>query len=115
LRQPKYTEKDYAKVFKVLSGKAIFVHSCLIYFGRGFRTGLPDGLFSYQKTQFGYILEGLGMETVGIFYEHLEYFSAIWYIFLQFGIACGRLVYFSRFGMFGPRKIWQPWFRRLIR
>jgi hypothetical protein len=25
-----------------------------------------------------------------------------------FGIVCGHLVYFSRFGMFGPRKIWQP-------
>jgi hypothetical protein len=24
-------------------------------------------------------------------------------------IVCGHLVYFSRFGMFGPRKIWQPW------
>jgi hypothetical protein len=28
--------------------------------------GLPDGIFSYQKSQFGYILEGLGMENVGI-------------------------------------------------
>jgi hypothetical protein len=32
--------------------------------------GLPDGLFYYQKSQFGYILEGLGMEN-GIFYCHL--------------------------------------------
>jgi hypothetical protein len=24
--------------------------------------GLPDGLFSDQKSQFGYIVEGLGME-----------------------------------------------------
>jgi hypothetical protein len=31
-----------------------------------------------------------------------------WYILLQFGIVCGNLVYFSRFGMSGPRKIWQP-------
>jgi hypothetical protein len=31
-----------------------------------------------------------------IFYGHLEY------------IICGHLVYFSRFGMFAPRKIWQP-------
>jgi hypothetical protein len=29
--------------------------------------GLPDGIFSYQKSQFGYILEGLGMEKAGIF------------------------------------------------
>jgi hypothetical protein len=26
-----------------------------------------------------------------------------------FGVVCGPLVYFFRFGMFGPRKIWQPW------
>jgi hypothetical protein len=41
---------------------------------------LPDGLFSYQKSQFGYILVGLGMENIGIFYDPLEYFTAIWYI-----------------------------------
>jgi hypothetical protein len=28
-----------------------------------------------------------------------------------FGVVCGHLVYFSRFGMFGPGKIWQPWRR----
>jgi hypothetical protein len=33
--------------------------------------GLPDGLFQNQKSQIGYILEGLGMENVGIFYNHL--------------------------------------------
>jgi hypothetical protein len=71
--------------------------------------GLPDGLFSYQKSKFGNILEGLGMEKIGVFYDHLEYFTAIWYNLLPFGIICGRLVYFSHFSMFGPRKIWQPW------
>jgi hypothetical protein len=30
-------------------------------------SGLPNGIFSYQKSQFGYIMEGPGMETVGIF------------------------------------------------
>jgi hypothetical protein len=30
-------------------------------------SGLPDGLFSNQKSQLGYILEGLGIENVGIF------------------------------------------------
>jgi hypothetical protein len=49
------------------------------------------------------------MENVGIFYGHLEYFTAIWYNLWPFGIFCGNLVYFLRFGMFGPRKIWQPW------
>jgi hypothetical protein len=39
--------------------------------------GLPDGLFTNQKSQFGQILQGLGMENVSIFYDQLEYFSAI--------------------------------------
>jgi hypothetical protein len=54
------------------------------------------------------ILEGLGIENV-IFYDHFEYFMAIWYNLWQFGIVCGHLVHFSHFGTFGPRKIWQPW------
>jgi hypothetical protein len=29
-------------------------------------TGLPDGKFSNQKSKFGYILEGLVIENVGI-------------------------------------------------
>jgi hypothetical protein len=31
---------------------------------------LPDGLFSYKKSKFGYILEGLGILKCGIFYNH---------------------------------------------
>jgi hypothetical protein len=53
-------------------------------------------------------LEGLGLEKVDIFYGHLEYFSAIWYKLWPFGIICGSWVYFSRFGMFGPRKSGNP-------
>jgi hypothetical protein len=48
------------------------------------------------------------MENVSSFYDHLEYFTAIWNNLLPFGIVCGHLVYFSRFGMFERRKIWQP-------
>jgi hypothetical protein len=49
------------------------------------------------------------MENVGIFvtiWNILRPFGIgiVW----QFGIVCGNLAYFSRFGMFGPRKIWQP-------
>jgi hypothetical protein len=44
-----------------------------------------------------------------VFYDHLEYFTAIWYISWPFRRVCGNLVSFLRFGMFGPRKIWQPW------
>jgi hypothetical protein len=38
-------------------------------------------IFSNQKLVFGKILEGLGIEKVGIFHSHLEYITAIWYIF----------------------------------
>jgi hypothetical protein len=55
---------------------------------------LPDGIFSYQKSQIGYILDGL------------DHFNAVLWPFV---IACGPLAYFSRFGIFEPRKIWQPW------
>jgi hypothetical protein len=61
--------------------------------------GLPDGLFLYQKSQLGYILEGLGIDNVGIFYDHLEYFTAVRYNLWQFGIVCSYLVHFSRFGI----------------
>jgi hypothetical protein len=60
---------------------------------------LPDSLFSNLKSQFGYILKVLAMENIGIFYDHLVYFTAIgnilwhlvyfvviWYIFPRFGI-----------------------------
>jgi hypothetical protein len=30
-------------------------------------------LFSNQKAQIGFILEGLGMENVFVFYDHLKY------------------------------------------
>jgi hypothetical protein len=43
------------------------------------RPGLPDGLFSNQISQFWENLEGFGIENVVIFYDHLEYFTAIWY------------------------------------
>jgi hypothetical protein len=49
------------------------------------------------------------MENTVILYDHLEYFSINWYNLWPFGIVCGHFVYFSRFDMFGPRKIWQPW------
>jgi hypothetical protein len=48
------------------------------------------------------------MDNTGIFYDLLEYFTAVWFNLWPFGIFCGHLVYFPRFGMFGPRKIWQP-------
>jgi hypothetical protein len=43
-----------------------------------------------------YILEDFGMENVGI------------HILQPFGIVCGHLVYFSRFGMFYQEKSGNP-------
>jgi hypothetical protein len=44
-------------------------------------TGLPDGWFIFiPKPQFGYTLEGLKMENVGILCNHLKYFTPAWYI-----------------------------------
>jgi hypothetical protein len=51
--------------------------------------GLPDGLFSNQKSQYGYILEGRGMETVGSF-------MTIWNILRPFGKFIGSLVCLDR-------------------
>jgi hypothetical protein len=84
-------------------------------------------IFSYQKYQFGYFLHGFGMENVGIFYFYLVYmyydhFIRLMYIYghlvnlmyicvhlANLMYICGHLVHFFRFGMFVPRKIWQPW------
>jgi hypothetical protein len=43
-------------------------------------SGLPDGFFSNQKSQFGEILEGPRLENFVAFYGHLEYFTDIWVI-----------------------------------
>jgi hypothetical protein len=43
--------------------------------------------FQNQKTQFSSNLEGLGMENVVIFYDHVKYFTAIWYNLLPFGVV----------------------------
>jgi hypothetical protein len=41
------------------------------------------------------------MINVRLFYDY--------FILWTFGIVCGHLLCFSHFGMFRPRKIWQPW------
>jgi hypothetical protein len=47
---------------------------------------------------------GLAMENLGIFYDHLVYFTAIGNILWPFGIFCGNLVYFSPFGILVKEK-----------
>jgi hypothetical protein len=77
--------------------------------GKAFSPGLPDVIFSNQKSQFGQILESLAMKVVGKFYGHLVYFTAIsyifaiWYILLSFWYIFHVLVYCTK-------KIWQPCF-----
>jgi hypothetical protein len=53
---------------------------------------LPDGIFSNQKSKFEKFLDGLAMVDVGIFYGHLVYFTAIWYILQPLGIFYSHLV-----------------------
>jgi hypothetical protein len=43
-----------------------------------FQSGLPDGIFSNQESQFREFLEAFAMQDVGIFYGHLVYVMAFW-------------------------------------
>jgi hypothetical protein len=56
-------------------------------------SGMPDGLFSNQKSQVREILGVNVMENAGIFYAYLVYFIAIGNILWPFGIFCGHLVF----------------------
>jgi hypothetical protein len=56
--------------------------------------GLPDGLFSYQNSQFGYILKALGWKT-------LVNSTAIWNLHCHFAIFLGHVWHFyCQFGIF---------------
>jgi hypothetical protein len=48
------------------------------------------------------------MENLGTFYDHLVYFTAIVSILWPFGIFCGHLVYFPRFGILYQEKSGNP-------
>jgi hypothetical protein len=69
---------------------------------------LPDDFFSDQKSQFGYILEDLGMENVVIYSAHLEYFMIIRYILWNLGNFIAILVFFPRFGILYQEKSGNP-------
>jgi hypothetical protein len=45
---------------------------------------------------------------VYVFYGHVVYFTAIWYILWTFGIICGKFGIFFPFWYVVPGKIWQP-------
>jgi hypothetical protein len=44
------------------------------------------------------------MKNLGIFYDHLVYFTAIGNILWPFGIFCGHLLYFSPLCVFWTKK-----------
>jgi hypothetical protein len=78
-------------------------------------SGLPDGIVWNQKLQIWVNFGGLTMKEVGIFYGHLVYFTAIWYIFFCFyGILYifllfhGHFVHFSHFGISNQDKSGNP-------
>jgi hypothetical protein len=73
--------------------------------------GLPDGLFSYQKSLFGSIWEGIGIGNVGMFYNHLEYFTAILYNYWPFGIRSfwSFDIFFILVCFDQEKYVWQLW------
>jgi hypothetical protein len=58
------------------------------------RPVLPDGIFSNQKSKFGYILQDPAFGDVGIRYGNFIHFTAKLYILWPFGTFYGHLVYF---------------------
>jgi hypothetical protein len=70
--------------------------------------GLPDGLFSNQNRNLGKFWRALEWKMLLYFMIIWNILRHIWYKLWPFGIVCGHLVYFSHFGVFRPRKIWQP-------
>jgi hypothetical protein len=48
------------------------------------------------------------MENLGIFYDHLVYFTTIGNMLWPFVIFCGTLVYFSPFWYFDQEKSGNP-------
>jgi hypothetical protein len=77
------TVKIYCRHLRRFWLRALHCYDCRIYWL--LRAGLPDGMYIFiPKIPWGYALEGLGMEDIGLFYGHLEYFVVIWYILWSF-------------------------------
>jgi hypothetical protein len=55
--------------------------------------------FQTKNPNLGKYVEGNILNNVGIFYGHLVYLMAIWYILWSFVIFVGHFYIFSRFGM----------------
>jgi hypothetical protein len=56
---------------------------------------------SYQKCQFRYIFEGLGMDNFGVFHDHLVSLVPVWYMLWP---CCGHIGVFFTFGSFYHEK-----------
>jgi hypothetical protein len=67
--------------------------------------GLPDGLFTKPKIPIWFNFGGSRNRKS---YDHLVYFTAIGNILRPFGLFCGHLVYFPRFGMLYHEKSGNP-------
>jgi hypothetical protein len=96
--------KKCGKSFKLKLAKTLFLYVCMYIpslskSSHKCQTELQDGIFLYQKIQFGYSLEGLEMENVAISYSHLENFMDIWYILWPFCTVCCHWYIFPCFGM----------------
>jgi hypothetical protein len=85
LSQPHRFFGENTSKMTTLTPEYRFCASCYMHFFRReimhCEPGLPDGTFSNQKSQIGYISEGLAVEDVGIFYYHLVYYISIWYFY----------------------------------
>jgi hypothetical protein len=64
--------------------------------------------FQTKNTNLGKIWRALEWKMLSHFMTIRNIFWSFWNNLLPFGIICGHLVYFSRFGMSGQRIIWQP-------
>jgi hypothetical protein len=63
----------------------------------------------YKTTKFlCVIIVIIAMENLGLFYDHVVYFTAIEHILWPFGIFCGHLVFFPRFGILYQEKSGNP-------
>jgi hypothetical protein len=84
---------------------------------------LPDGCFQTKNPNLGKFWRVLEwkmlvyfmaiwniLPSFGIFYDHLEYCTIIWYILRPFGNVVVICYIFPHFGTYNvSRKIWQPW------
>jgi hypothetical protein len=71
-----------------------------IFFKNTSKSGLPDGLFSNQKSKHGQILEGLRLLNVHIFYGYWEYLTDL--------LFYDRFLHFSGFSIMYLEKSGNP-------